>query len=121
MKVRIEFEFEQSEGQVNSIIDKANGLFENIKALATIEAKPATRRRTTNSETAAPAPAPAAPAAPAAPTTVTLQELRTLLSSKVAEHKAEIKTQLTQFGAGNLTTLPTEKYEAMYNYLKSLS
>ena len=119
MKVRIEFEFEQAESQVHSFFDKANALIENIKTIATTgtaEAKPASRRRASSSEVAAPA----APAAPAS-TTVTLQELRTLLSSKVAEHKAEIKVQLTQLGAKNLTTLAPEKYEELYEYLKALS
>lgn len=145
MRVEIKFEFEQAEGQVQTLLDKFNALVENTKSLMSSEPK-AVEPKSTSRKKIAPtkdvqpeaevAPAangeqPSSPVIPGmepdvtpAPTTtkgVTLPELRVLLASRVADHKAEIKAKLTELGAGNLTTLDPAKYGEMYNYLNSLS
>lgn len=153
MRVEIKFEFEQAEGQVQTLLDKVNALVENTKSLMSsepkaVEPKPTSRKKIaptkavqpeadteaeaeTEVATAANEEQPSSPVIPGmesdvtpAPTTakgVTLPELRVLLASRVADHKAEIKAKLTELGAGNLTTLDPAKYGEMYNYLNSLS
>lgn len=151
MRVEIKFEFEQAEGQVQTLLDKVNALVENTKSLMSsepkaVEPKPTSRKKIAPTKavqpeaeaeaeaevaTAANEEQPSSPVIPGmepdvtpAPTTtkgVTLPELRVLLASRVADHKAEIKAKLTELGAGNLTTLDPAKYEEMYNYLNSLS
>lgn len=145
MRVEIKFEFEQAEGQVQTLLDKVNALVENTKSLMSsepkaVESKSPSRKKIAPTEAVQPeakvAPAandeqPSSPVIPGmepdvtpAPTTakgVTLPELRVLLASRVADHKAKIKAKLTELGAGNLTTLDPAKYGEMYNYLNSLS
>lgn len=147
MRVEIKFEFEQAEGQVQTLLDKVNALVENTKSLMSsepkaVEPKPTSRKKIAPTKavqpeaeaevaTAANEEQPSSPVIPGmesdvtpAPTTakgVTLPELRVLLASRVADHKAEIKAKLTELGAGNLTTLDPAKYGEMYNYLNSLS
>ena len=74
---------------------------------------------------AAPAPAPAAPApatapATAAPADVTIEDVRKVLASKVANHRAEIKAKLEELGAPSVTKLDPEKYPEMLNFLNTL-
>ena len=84
---------------------------------------------------AAPAakPAPAAPAAKPAPASaksaekpaedkaeVSIEDVRKALASKVANHRAEIKDKLDEFGAPSVTKLDTAKYQEMLDYLNSL-
>lgn len=147
MRVEIKFEFEQAEGQVQTLLDKFNDLVENTKSLMSpepkaVEPKSPSRKKIAPTKAVQPEPEaevataaneeqPSSPVipgmepdvTPATTTTkgVTLPELRVLLASRVAEHKAEIKAKLTELGAGNLTTLDPAKYEEMYNYLNSLS
>lgn len=86
--------------------------------------------------TAKPAPAPAKPAAPAAkpaPTPakpaekpaeekaeISIEDVRKALASKVANHRAEIKDKLDEFGAPSVTKLDPAKYPEMLDYLNSL-
>lgn len=83
-----------------------------------------------------PAPAPAKPAAPAAkPATapakpaekpaeekaeISIEDVRKALASKVANHRAEIKDKLDEFGAPSVTKLDPAKYQDMLDYLNSL-
>lgn len=88
---------------------------------------------------AKPAPAPAKPAAPAAPAAkpapapakpaekpaedkaeVSIEDVRKALASKVANHRAEIKEKLDEFGAPSVTKLDPAKYQDMLDYLNSL-
>ena len=85
---------------------------------------------------AKPAPAPAKPAAPAtkpapAPAKpaekpaedkaeVSIEDVRKALASKVANHRAEIKDKLDEFGAPSVTKLDPAKYQDMLDYLNSL-
>ena len=82
---------------------------------------------------AKPAPAPAKPAAkpataPAKPAEkpaedkaeVSIEDVRKALASKVANHRAEIKDKLDEFGAPSVTKLDPAKYQDMLDYLNSL-
>jgi hypothetical protein len=52
---------------------------------------------------------------------VTIDQLRALLSEKVAKHRAAIKTELTNNGAANISTLAPEKFEAFHKFLSGLA
>ena len=62
--------------------------------------------------------APAAPAVSSA--TKSIEDVRTLLSKKVNDHRQEIKDKLTELGAPSVTKLDSSKYDEMYNFLMSL-
>lgn len=71
---------------------------------------------------AKPAPAPAKPAAKPAEdkAEVSIEDVRKALASKVANHRAEIKDKLDEFGAPSVTKLDPAKYQEMLDYLNSL-
>ena len=46
--------------------------------------------------------------------------MRKALASKVANHRAEIKDKLDEFGAPSVTKLDPAKYQEMLDYLNSL-
>ena len=109
-----------------------------IKSLLTcsVSAKPSTQAPAApavpTSEPAKPAasPAPAKPAASPAPgvpaaqtassATKSIEDVRTMLASKVNEHRSEIKEKLNELGAPSVTKLDPSKYDDMYNFLESL-
>ena len=114
-----------------------------IASLVSNSSKPAAQATTAKPATAAPAakpaPAPAKPAAPAAPAAkpapapakpaekpaedkaeVSIEDVRKALASKVANHRAEIKDKLDEFGAPSVTKLDPAKYQEMLDYLNSL-
>ena len=64
--------------------------------------------------------APAVSAKPAAPT-LTIAEVRQVVASKAAAHRAEVKAKLTELGASNVTTLEPSKYQELVDYLNSLA
>ena len=72
--------------------------------------------------TAKPAPAPAKPAEKPAEdkAEVSIEDVRKALASKVANHRAEIKDKLDEFGAPSVTKLDPAKYQDMLDYLNSL-
>ena len=88
-------------------------------------AKPAPAPAKPAAQAAKPAPTPAKPAAPAAKPAedkaeVSIEDVRKALASKVANHRAEIKDKLDEFGAPSVTKLDTAKYQEMLDYLNSL-
>ena len=111
-----------------------------ISSLVSNSSKPAAQATTAKPATAAlaakPAPAPAKPAAPAAKPApapakpaekpaedkaeVSIEDVRKALASKVANHRAEIKDKLDEFGAPSVTKLDPAKYQEMLDYLNSL-
>ena len=62
---------------------------------------------------------PAAPAAPAAPA-VSIEDLRALMSEKVANHRQEIKAKLSELGAPSVTKLDQSCYAELYDFLNEL-
>lgn len=52
---------------------------------------------------------------------VSIQDIRTLLASKVDNHRETIRTKLTELGAKNVTGLDARNYDAFYEFLKDLA
>lgn len=53
--------------------------------------------------------------------TVSIQDIRTLLASKVDNHREAIRAKLTELGAKNVTGLDARNYDAFYEFLKDLA
>ena len=52
---------------------------------------------------------------------VSIQDIRTLLASKVDNHREAIRAKLTELGARNVTGLDARNYDAFYEFLKDLA
>lgn len=52
---------------------------------------------------------------------VSIQDIRTLLASKVDNHRETIRAKLTELGAKNVTGLDAQNYDAFYEFLKDLA
>ena len=52
---------------------------------------------------------------------VSVQDIRTLLASKVDNHRETIRAKLTELGARNVTGLDARNYDAFYKFLKDLA
>lgn len=52
---------------------------------------------------------------------VSIQDIRTLLASKVGNHRETIRAKLTELGAKNVTGLDVRNYDAFYEFLKDLA
>lgn len=52
---------------------------------------------------------------------VSIQDIRTLLASKVDNHRETIRAKLTELGAKNVTGLDARNYDAFYKFLKDLA
>ena len=52
---------------------------------------------------------------------VPIQDIRTLLASKVDNHREAIRAKLTELGARNVTGLDARNYDAFYEFLKDLA
>lgn len=52
---------------------------------------------------------------------VSIQDIRTLLASKVDNHRETIRAKLTELGARNVTGLDAQNYDAFYEFLKDLA
>ncbi len=105
---------------------------------ATVPAAPKTEKPATVAAPAVQAPAVQAPAvqapavqapavqapavqAPAAKTELTINDVRSVVASKAATHRNEIKSKLAELGAQNVTTLDPSNYQAFVDYLNSLN
>ena len=52
---------------------------------------------------------------------VSIQDIRTLLASKVDNHREAIRAKLTELGAKNVTGLDPRNYDSFYEFLKDLA
>lgn len=52
---------------------------------------------------------------------VSIQDIRTLLASKVDNSRETIRAKLTELGAKNVTGLDVRNYDAFYEFLKGLA
>lgn len=52
---------------------------------------------------------------------VSIQDIRTLLASKVDNHREAIRAKLTELGAKNVTGLDAQNYDVFYEFLKDLA
>lgn len=124
MKVEIKFEANLEETQDLEMVRKI---------CQVIGANPVTVK-TTDVKKPAPAPAPApkkteepepmpmdANSSLGSDPVVSIQDIRTLLASKVDNHRETIRAKLTELGAKNVTGLDARNYDAFYEFLKDLA
>ena len=126
MKIEIKFEANLEETQDLEMIRKI---------CQVIGANPVTVK-TTGVKKPAPAPAPApapkkteesepmpmdANSSLGSDPAVSIQDIRTLLASKVDNHREAIRAKLTELGARNVTGLDARNYDAFYEFLKNLA
>lgn len=52
---------------------------------------------------------------------VSIQDIRTLLASKVDNNRETIRAKLTELGAKNVTGLDARNYDSFYEFLKDLA
>lgn len=52
---------------------------------------------------------------------VSIQDIRTLLASKVDNHRETIRAKLTELGAKNVTGMDARNYDSFYEFLKDLA
>lgn len=52
---------------------------------------------------------------------VSIQDIRSLLASKVDNNRETIRAKLTELGAKNVTGLDARNYDAFYEFLKDLA
>lgn len=52
---------------------------------------------------------------------VSIQDIRTLLASKVDNNRETIRAKLTELGAKNVTGLDVRNYDSFYEFLKDLA
>lgn len=52
---------------------------------------------------------------------VSIPDIRTLLASKVDNHRETIRAKLTELGAKNVTGLDARNYDAFYEFLRDLA
>lgn len=52
---------------------------------------------------------------------VSIQDIRTLLASKVDNHREAIRAKLTELGAKNVTGMDSRNYDSFYEFLKNLA
>lgn len=52
---------------------------------------------------------------------ISIQDIRTLLASKVDNNRENIRAKLTELGARNVTGLDARNYDAFYEFLKDLA
>lgn len=51
---------------------------------------------------------------------ITIDDIRSAVMEKINDSRDAIKEKLESFGVPNVTKLPEENYEEMYNFLKEL-
>lgn len=118
IKIEVSVELNLSEDVKNFVAS----LVSNSSKPAASAAKPATAPAKPAAPAAKPASAPAKPAEKPAEdkAEVSIEDVRKALASKVANHRAEIKDKLDEFGAPSVTKLDPAKYQDMLDYLNSL-
>lgn len=118
IKIEVSVKLNLSEDVKNFVAS----LVSNSSKPAAPAAKPAPAPAKPAAQAAKPAPALAKPAAKSAEdkAEVSIEDVRKALASKVANHRAEIKDKLDEFGAPSVTKLDPAKYQEMLDYLNSL-
>lgn len=131
MKVEIKFEANLEETQdlemvrkicqvigANPVTVKTTGVKESVPAQGVKKPAPApVPKKTEESE---PMPMDANSSLGSDPA-VSIQDIRTLLASKVDNHRETIRAKLTELGAKNVTGLDARNYDAFYEFLKDLA
>lgn len=128
MKVEIKFEANLEETQDLEMVRKicqvigANPVTVKKPAPAQDVKKPAPAPAPVPKKTEEPEPMPMdANSSLGSDPAVSIQDIRTLLASKVDNHRETIRAKLTELGAKNVTGLDARNYDAFYEFLKDLA
>lgn len=118
MKVEIKFEANLEETQDLEMVRKiCQVIGANPVTVKTTDVKKPAPAQDVKKPAPAPAPVPKKTEEPA----VSIQDIRTLLASKVDNHRETIRTKLIELGAKNVTGLDARNYDAFYEFLKDLA
>nr|UWG16415.1 MAG: hypothetical protein [Bacteriophage sp.] len=135
MKVEIKFEANLEETQDLEMVRKiCQVIGANPVTVKTTDVKKPAPAQDVKKPAPAPAPAPAprkteepepmpmdANSSLGSDPAVSIQDIRTLLASKVDNHRETIRAKLTELGARNVTGLDVRNYDAFYEFLKDLA
>lgn len=135
MKVEIKFEANLEEPQDLEMARKiCQVIGSNPVTVKTTDVKKSVPAQDVKKPAPAPAPAPApkkteepepmpmdANSSLGSDPAVSIQDIRTLLASKVDNHRETIRAKLTELGAKNVTGLDARNYDAFYEFLKDLA
>lgn len=135
MKVEIKFEANLEETQDLEMVRKiCQVIGANPVTVKTTDVKKPAPAQDVKKPAPAPAPAPAprkteepepmpmdANSSLGSDPAVSIQDIRTLLASKVDNHRETIRAKLTELGAKNVTGLDARNYDAFYGFLKDLA
>lgn len=135
MKVEIKFEANLEETQDLEMVRKiCQVVGANPVTVKTTDVKKSAPAQDVKKLAPAPAPAPApkkteepepmpmdANSSLGSDPAVSIQDIRTLLASKVDNHRETIRAKLTELGAKNVTGLDARNYDAFYEFLKDLA
>lgn len=137
MKVEIKFEANLEETQDLEMVRKiCQVIGANPVTVKTTDVKKSVPAQDVKKPAPAPAPAPApvpkkteetepmpmdANSSLGSDLAVSIQDIRTLLASKVDNHREAIRAKLTELGARNVTGLDARNYDAFYEFLKDLA
>lgn len=135
MKVEIKFEANLEETQDLEMVRKiCQVIGANPVTVKTTDVKKSAPAQDVKKLAPAPAPAPApkkteepepmpmdANSSLGSDPAVSIQDIRTLLASKVDNHRETIRAKLTELGAKNVTGLDARNYDAFYEFLKDLA
>lgn len=135
MKVEIKFEANLEETQDLEMVRKiCQVIGANPVTVKTTDVKKPAPAQDVKKSAPAPAPAPAprkteepepmpmdANSSLGSDPAVSIQDIRTLLASKVDNNRETIRAKLTELGAKNVTGLDARNYDAFYEFLKDLA
>lgn len=133
MKVEIKFEANLEETQDLEMVRKICQVIRaNPVTVKTIDVKEPAPAQDVKKPAPAPAPVPKKTEEPelmpmdansslGSDPAVSIQDIRTLLVSKVDNHRETIRAKLTELGAKNVTGLDARNYDAFYEFLKDLA
>lgn len=135
MKVEIKFEANLEETQDLEMVRKiCQVIGANPVTVKTTDVKKSVPAQDVKKPAPAPAPAPApekteesepmpmdANSSLGSDPAVSIQDIRTLLASKVDNHRETIRAKLIELGAKNVTGLDARNYDAFYEFLKDLA
>lgn len=118
MKVEIKFEANLEETQDLEMVRKiCQVIGANPVTVKTTDVKKPAPAQDVKKPGPAPAPVPEKTEEPA----VSIQDIRTLLASKVDNHRETIRAKLTELGAKNVTGLDARNCDSFYEFLKDLA
>ena len=135
MKVEIKFEANLEETQdlemvrkicqvigANPVTVKTTGVKKSAPAQDVMKPAPAPAPAPAPRKTEEPEPMPMdANSSLGSDPAVPIQDIRTLLASKVDNHRETIRAKLTELGAKNVTGLDARNYGSFYKFLKDLA